>query len=94
MDPHVEFRKGTFNYSANPKSMEYLGLPFVRKWQPTEDDWQLPPNWKEIILKGLRERIDKFRSLRIFMDICVRCGACADKCPPVKFSGKWSEVEK
>lgn len=80
MDPHVEFRKGTFNYSANPKSMEYLGLPFVRKWQPTEDDWQLPPNWKEIILEGLRERIHKFRSLRIFMDICVRCGACADKC--------------
>ncbi|MEP0827497.1 MAG: 4Fe-4S dicluster domain-containing protein [bacterium] len=80
MDPHVEFRKGTFNYSANPKSMEYLGLPFARKWQPTEDDWQLPPNWKEIILEGLRERIHKFRSLRIFMDICVRCGACADKC--------------
>lgn len=80
MDPHVEFRKGTFNYSANPKSMEYLGLPFVRKWQPTEDDWKLPPNWKEIILNGLRERIDRFRSLRIFMDICVRCGACADKC--------------
>lgn len=80
MDPHVEFRRGTFNYSANPKSMEYLGLPFVRKWQPTEDDWQLPSNWKEIILEGLRERIHKFRSLRIFMDICVRCGACADKC--------------
>ena len=37
-------------------------------------------NWKQIILEGMRERLDKFRSLKIFMDICVRCGACADKC--------------
>ncbi len=28
----------------------------------------------------MRERLDKFRSFRLFMDICVRCGACADKC--------------
>jgi ferredoxin len=29
---------------------------------------------------GLRERLERFRSLKLFMDICVRCGACADKC--------------
>jgi Fe-S oxidoreductase len=80
MDPKVEFRRGFFNYSANPKSVEYLGLPYARKWQPTDADWKLPPNWKEIILDGLRERIHRFRSLQLFMDICVRCGACADKC--------------
>ena len=45
-----------------------------------DDDWQLPENWKEIILEGFKERLEKYRSLRIFMDICVRCGACADKC--------------
>ena len=28
----------------------------------------------------MKERLDKFRSLKIFMDCCVRCGACADKC--------------
>ncbi len=80
MNPEVSFRKGTFNYSAIPKSVEYLGLPYARKWQPTDKDWNLPANWKEILLNGLKERLDKFRSLRIFMDICVRCGACADKC--------------
>jgi [DsrC]-trisulfide reductase subunit K len=80
MDPTVEFRKGFFNYGAVPKSSEYLGLPYPRKWQPTDDDWQLPENWKEILLEGLRERLGKFRSLKLFMDICVRCGACADKC--------------
>jgi hypothetical protein len=80
MDPKVEFNMGTFNYSGIPKNVEYLQLPNPRKWQPTEDDWQLPENWKEIILNGLKERLDRFRSLKIFMDICVRCGACADKC--------------
>jgi len=75
-----EFKRGTFNYAAVDKSAEYLDLPYPRKWQPMDDDWQLPENWKEIILNGLKERLDKYRSLRIFMDICVRCGACADKC--------------
>jgi [DsrC]-trisulfide reductase subunit K len=79
-DPKVEFRKGTWNYSAPAENLEYLGLPYPRKWWPTDDDWKLPDNWKEIILNGLRERIKRFRSLQVFMDICVRCGACADKC--------------
>jgi Fe-S oxidoreductase len=80
LDPDVQFRKGTFNYAAVRERAEYLGLPYPRKWQPTDDDWKLPENWKEIILKGLKERLDRFRSLKVYMDICVRCGACADKC--------------
>jgi Fe-S oxidoreductase len=43
-------------------------------------DWKLPENWKEIIHEGFMERLDKYRSLKVFMDTCVRCGACADKC--------------
>ncbi len=80
LDTKPEFRKGTFNYGAIPKSVEYLGLPNPRAWQPMHDDWQLPENWKQIVLDGLRKRLDKFRSLKLFMDVCVRCGACADKC--------------
>ncbi len=80
MDARPEFRPGTWCYSAKPKFMEYLGLPFPREWSPADEDWKLPENWREILLEGLRERIDRFRSLRVFMDICVRCGACADKC--------------
>ena len=79
-DPSVEFRKGVFCYSAAPKNLEYLGLPNPRKWQPYDEDWKLPPNWQQIILEGMRERLEKYRSFRLFMDICVRCGACADKC--------------
>jgi Fe-S oxidoreductase len=79
-DPTAEFRRGFYNYGAVPASSSYVGFPYPRKWQPTEDDWQLPENWKEIILNGLKVLLGRYRTLRIFMDICVRCGACADKC--------------
>ncbi len=80
MDKKVNFVKGNYNHAAVPDSIKYIEQPNPRKWQPYEDDWQLPEDWQEIILNGLRERIHKFRSLQLFMDICVRCGACADKC--------------
>jgi Fe-S oxidoreductase len=80
MDIPVDIRKGMYCYSANPKSMETLSAPNVRKWNPEEDDWLLPDNWQEILHNGLKERLEKFRSFKVFMDICVRCGACADKC--------------
>src|SRR3990172_1558729 len=81
MDTPPDFRTGTFCYAGKPKWVEYLGLPFPREWRPQDADWKLPPNWKEIILEGIRERLLKFRSFHLLMDICVRCGACCDKCP-------------
>jgi Fe-S oxidoreductase len=80
LNPDVQIRPGTFNYGAVVSSVEYLGLPFARKWQPTEADWQLPDNWLEIVLEGLHQRLKQYRSFQVYMDICVRCGACADKC--------------
>jgi len=80
MDPSVEFRKGTWCYTAVPKTLEYLDLPNPGQWQPTDETWPLPDNWQEIIFKGMKERLDKYRTFKVFMDICVRCGACADKC--------------
>jgi [DsrC]-trisulfide reductase subunit K len=80
LQPDTKFRRGTFSYAAGAKSLQYLGLPNPRKWQPYEADWKLPPNWKQIVLDGMKDRLQKFRSFRLFMDICVRCGACADKC--------------
>jgi len=79
-DSHVEFRKGSICYSAASKNLTALGLPNPRAWQPLDSDWKLPPDWKRIVLDGMRERLQKYRSFRLFMDICVRCGACADKC--------------
>jgi Fe-S oxidoreductase len=82
MDPTIDFeaRRGSWSYPAAAKNLKYLGFPNPREWSPTDEDWKLPENWKQIVYEGLRERLDKYRSLRLFMDICVRCGACADKC--------------
>jgi len=80
VEPAVEFRKGNYCYSAPAKLLEYLELPNPRQWQPYEEDWKLPENWKETILAGMKDRLKGYRSFQLFLDICVRCGACADKC--------------
>ncbi len=81
MDPSVDFKAkvGNWNYPGAVKSLKYLGMPNPREWSPTDEDWKLPDNWQQIIHDGLKERLGKYRSLRVFMDSCVRCGACADK---------------
>ena len=86
MDVEAIFKPGNYCYPAKKDIVAYhnKGLPGLfgepRDWDIESDDWKLPENWKEIIINGLKERLDKFRSLKVFMDCCVRCGACADKC--------------
>jgi len=80
METPTVFREGTYSYPAAGKNLRILDLSNPRAWSPLDADWKLPDNWQEIILKGFKERLEKFRSFRLFMDICVRCGACADKC--------------
>jgi len=80
MDTPVDFRPGSWIYPGKAKHLEYLDLPNPREWAVTDEDWKLPDNWKEVVLEGMRERLSRYRTFKIFMDICVRCGACADKC--------------
>ena len=80
LEPDVEFRRGTFCYTPAARHLEYLGLPNPRDWRPQDEDWKLPQNWKEIITEGMKDRLKRNRSFQLFLDICVRCGACADKC--------------
>jgi Fe-S oxidoreductase len=82
LDPAVDFeaRKGSWSYPATAKSLTHLGFPNPRAWSPTDADWKLPENWEQILRDGFRERLEKYRSLKLFLDSCVRCGACADKC--------------
>ncbi len=80
MDTKADFRPGTYSFPTAAKNLKYLDMPNPREWSPTDEDWKLPENWREIILEGFKERLEKYRSFRLFMDVCVRCGACADKC--------------
>ena len=80
MDVPLEIKPGRYCYSADPSALEAVGMPNARIWNPRDDDWKLPENWKETFLEGMKDRLERFRSFKVFMDICVRCGACADKC--------------
>ena len=79
-DTPVDLRPGTFIYPGKAKNLEILDLPNAREWAVTDDDWKLPDDWKKTVLEGMAERLSRYRSFKVFMDICVRCGACADKC--------------
>ncbi|WP_425805545.1 sulfate reduction electron transfer complex DsrMKJOP subunit DsrK [Desulfitobacterium sp. Sab5] len=80
MDTPTSFNPGTFAWGAKGKNLETVGFPNPRDWSPADEDWKLPENWKSTVLEGIAERLSKYRSFKIMMDICVRCGACADKC--------------
>ena len=78
--PDVEIKPGMHCFACEPKRLEVVGMPNPRQWSASDEDWKVPKNWKEIILEGFEDRLNRYRSFKLFMDICVRCGACADKC--------------
>jgi Fe-S oxidoreductase len=57
------------SFVAPKPTQEFLGYP-----------WELGPDWKERTLGRMGELLQKYRGLRVFMDACVHCGACTDKC--------------
>jgi Fe-S oxidoreductase len=44
------------------------------------DSDTLVENWKERALDKMSDLRKRYRSLRVYLDICVKCGACTDKC--------------
>ncbi|HEY5910641.1 MAG TPA: (Fe-S)-binding protein [Verrucomicrobiae bacterium] len=56
-------------HRAKKELLAPLGLPA-----------ELPPDWQAAALRKLEELLRGRRSLRLFLDVCVRCGACADQC--------------
>jgi len=56
-------------YVAKPEIQEPLGYP-----------GELVDDWERVAVEKLGELKDKYRSLSVFLDSCVGCGACTDKC--------------
>jgi Fe-S oxidoreductase len=80
MDTPAELKPGMYCWGAKAKSLNIIGFPNARDWTPAEADWKLPKDWEKTVLDTIDDLLDKYRSFKLFMDICVRCGACADKC--------------
>ena len=56
-------------YVAAAPIQEALGFP-----------GKLVDNWQEKAVAKMGELLGKYRSLKVYMDTCVHCGACSDKC--------------
>ena len=41
---------------------------------------ELVENWHDVAVERMGELVGKYRSLAVFLDACVKCGACTDKC--------------
>ena len=41
---------------------------------------ELVDNWQEVAIEKMGDLTKKYRSLKVFLDSCVKCGACTDKC--------------
>ncbi|WP_202318569.1 sulfate reduction electron transfer complex DsrMKJOP subunit DsrK [Archaeoglobus neptunius] len=81
LKPVKKFEEGRVSYLSLPKQVnsEFFKMPFGDVERDL-DDLKLPENWKEIFLDAMKDTLEKNRAFKVFMDICVRCGACADKC--------------
>jgi Fe-S oxidoreductase len=56
-------------YVAAAAHQEPLGFPA-----------ELLPDWQDRAIGRMGDLLGKYRSLQVFMDSCVKCGACTDKC--------------
>ena len=56
-------------FLAAPEHNTLLGFP-----------GELVDDWQEKAIEKMGDLLGKYRGFRVYMDICVKCGACTDKC--------------
>ncbi|HRP95854.1 MAG TPA: (Fe-S)-binding protein [Rhodocyclaceae bacterium] len=56
-------------YVAGDKIQQAIGFP-----------GELVEDWQARAIAKMSELLSKYRSLKVFLDACVHCGACSDKC--------------
>jgi len=56
-------------YVAKPQFQEPLNFP-----------GELPEDWHDKAIDAMGDLLGKYRSLQVYLDSCVKCGACTDKC--------------
>jgi Fe-S oxidoreductase len=74
--PHVDdgmIVKGVTNaikpHMAKPEIQAKLDFPET-----------LVDHWDEAVIRKLRSLLERYKSLQVYLDTCVRCGSCTDKC--------------
>jgi Fe-S oxidoreductase len=57
--------------------------PFIAKpefQEPLQFPGELPDDWHDQAIEAMGDLLGKYRSLQVYLDSCVKCGACTDKC--------------
>jgi Fe-S oxidoreductase len=60
---------GVGPYVAKPDHQAPLGFP-----------GELVDDWHDVAIAKMGELLGKYRSFKVYLDSCVKCGACTDKC--------------
>ncbi len=67
--PVADTMKGKGPFVAKPAHQSIHGFP--------EEKIE---NWKEVAIDKLGDLVSRYKSLAVYLDSCVKCGACTDKC--------------
>ena len=76
IEEHIEVPEVTPGTMAH--SSPYVAKPQFQ--EPLGYAGEVPDDWKEKTLEAMDDLLGKYRGLQVFMDSCVKCGACTDKC--------------
>jgi len=82
------------NYEI-PELKEYVDIPEIKVGimahsspyiakaihnEPLNFPGELVENWQQVAIEKMGDIRNKSRAFRVFLDSCVKCGACTDKC--------------
>ena len=56
-------------FKAKPEHQKDLGFPGEKV-----------ENWKDVAIAKMGDLLGRYRSFQVYLDACVKCGACTDKC--------------
>jgi Fe-S oxidoreductase len=68
-EPQNDVMKGEGPFKSSEEFQAPLGFPGEKI-----------ENWQEVAIAKMGELKSKYRSVQVFLDSCVKCGACTDKC--------------
>ncbi|MCW8956739.1 MAG: (Fe-S)-binding protein [Gammaproteobacteria bacterium] len=79
--PKIGTMKHSSPFIAKPDFQEALGYDSKKVQNEGEDPtYVLVDGWHDKAIDKMGDLLNRYRGFRVFMDSCVKCGACTDKC--------------
>ncbi|MFA6001360.1 MAG: (Fe-S)-binding protein [Thermoleophilia bacterium] len=82
-DVHAEELTGSVKIPKIEEGAAAANKPYVCKavtMEKLDFPTDLRVDWHDAAIAKMGELLKKYKSLQVYMDICVKCGACTDKC--------------